>query len=153
VVRQWFFHWVGRVAVDMKTLDKLCGRVRRTGRVRPTRYASAQFQRYDTVLVPALVGLVTLTFWPLHRFTAYSYDGLPYRLYQAQTLSNAIRKNIGWAEYIGCPPNVTVEWATAHPAPRFPCHWIKAEAVAFETEAKTEALSSRPQDWGSKAVF
>jgi len=26
-------------------------------------------------------------------------------------------KFFGWAEYIGCPPNVIVGWATAHPAP------------------------------------
>jgi len=26
-------------------------------------------------------------------------------------------KFFGWAEYIGCPPNVITVWATAHPAP------------------------------------
>jgi len=26
-------------------------------------------------------------------------------------------KFFGWAEHIGCPPNLIVGWATAHPAP------------------------------------
>jgi len=31
-----------------------------------------------------------------------------------------IRKYWVWAEYIGCPPNVIVGWAAAHPAPYVP---------------------------------
>jgi len=28
-----------------------------------------------------------------------------------------ISENIGWAEYIVCPPNIMIGWAAAHPAP------------------------------------
>ena len=35
-------------------------------------------------------------------------------------LYTCISENIGWAEYIGCPPNVIVGWAAAHPAPYVP---------------------------------
>jgi len=30
---------------------------------------------------------------------------------------SCISENIGWAEYIVCPPNVIIGWAAAHPAP------------------------------------
>jgi len=35
-------------------------------------------------------------------------------------LYTCISENIGWAEYIGCPPNVIVGWAAAHPAAYVP---------------------------------
>ena len=35
-------------------------------------------------------------------------------------LYTCISENIGWAEYFGCPRNVIVGWAAAHPSPYVP---------------------------------